>query len=1117
MTPTNYQQNIQDIIDAMPDMIIVMHRDGTILEIHGEDQEKLIMPADELIGTSIKTCFNEDEFNRHISMYEQCIANNENRIITFELIIKGKTLHFESRIKPLDNERLLTIVRDISEQKQLIEAHEEELAFRKFLFENDNNGLVIFNYEHKVIDVNPQFCRMTGYSADELKTMFTWDFDALSTKKDIIENFNINKDFERTFTSRHRRKDGSTYDVEVSAISFHWQGEWFVYCSCRDISERNIISQDLLNTKANLTAIVENTLDSIWSINKKYEITYINDVFTDAFNAAFGVLLKPGVNLLESLPAAIQPKWKTRYDTVLCGERILFEDVIETRDFPIYIEIAANPIIQNNEVIGASLFGRNITDRKQTEQIIAKNQKDLMEINRIGLIANSTLDLDALLDLILKSVVKTLNAQVGMIFLKDPDQNQFKWGASLGLSEAFITDFKNRPIRFGEGLTGTIAKTGEPIYIPENSSNDSRVVRSVINKEGLNSFIGVPVFAGDEVIGIMNILTRPPALLSKDNLHTCAAIGSQIGLAIRNASLFEERKIAQEAVQKSNQRLESLLKISRQITSNINQEEIMQMIVDNAIRIVGLETGAVYLKKDEATIKLSATSPALPGNFPDDLRIALLSDHPHIGKAMETGKQVLLADSSSAKLTPEEQKIIDLRKLKTTLYLPIQIRGKTIGVLILSSTETPRIFTNEELNLLQGFANQAAHIIDNVRNYAELKKHAIELEAQIRHREEAERDLIDAKENAEESNRLKTAFINNISHEVRTPLNGILGFGHLIMKEGLSSSEKQDYFNLLQHSSDRLQQTITDIVDISEIRAGTIKPGKQDVPLAQLINKLMEKTREACSKKNILVTPEVPPQHKNLVLQTDEELFVKIMNQLLSNAEKFTASGRISLGYDVQDKWVHFYVRDTGQGISTDKLNLMFEPFMQEDVSVTRGHEGSGLGLSIARGLVELLGGKLWAESKKGEGSTFFFTLPLLTAELKTESAEPPVVQPTRSGNNLVLIAEDEESNYMLLKTVAERAGFSTLHAIHGAEAVELCHQYPEIGLILMDIKMPVMNGLLATKHIKSFRPDLPIIALTAHAQTGDRQRMIDAGCDEYLTKPVKVQELQRLIREMIV
>jgi CheY-like chemotaxis protein len=366
---------------------------------------------------------------------------------------------------------------------------------------------------------------------------------------------------------------------------------------------------------------------------------------------------------------------------------------------------------------------------------------------------------------------------------------------------------------------------------------------------------------------------------------------------------------------------------------------------------------------------------------------------------------------------------------------------------------------------------------------------------------------------------LKTAFINNISHEVRTPLNGILGFGNLIMEKGLSEWEKQDYYNLLQHSSERLQQTITDIIDISEVTAGSINPEKNNVHLAELINTLTETTRDACSKKNVLVTPEVPPQHENLVLQTDEELLVKIMKQLLSNAEKFTPSGRIKLGYEVIDNWVHFYVKDTGQGIAADKLNLMFEPFTQEDVAVTRGHEGSGLGLSIARGLVELLGGKIWVESEKGVGSSFFFTLPFVAGEQPAEPTEPPKPLSKKhdtAGKNLVLIAEDEESNYQLLKTVAENAGYSTLHAIHGAEAVELCHQYPEIGLILMDIKMPVMNGLDATKHIKAFRPDLPVIALTAHAQIGDRQRMLNAGCDEYMAKPLKVRELIALIKTML-
>jgi PAS domain S-box-containing protein len=863
MKPTHYQQNIQDLIDAIPDMIFVMHRDGTILEIHGEDPEMLIAPKEELVGTSIKDFFEEEEYLRHIKMYEQCIISKKIGTIGFELSINNQILNFESRIKPLDADRLLTIVRDISSQKKLMEAHEEELAYRKFLFKNDNNGLAIFNSEHRVIDVNPQFCRMTGYSADELKTMYTWDLDALSAKQDIVKSFNINQYFDRTFTSRHRRKDGSTYDVEVSAISFHWQGERFVYTSCRNITERNLVNQDLLNTKANLTAIVENTLDSIWSINTKYEITYINEVFANDFLATFGVLLKPGINILESLPGELQPTWKSRYDHVLSGKRTLFEDVIDTVGASIYIEVAANPIIRNKEIIGVSFFGRNISERKLAEkQLITQKQY---------------------LETILQTTVDGF------------------WVVNL---------------------------TGEITQINEAYSKMSGYSMEELLKMKINDI---------------------------DSIEEPEETKARISWIIKHGSKIFETKHRRK---------------------------------DGSV--FDVEISVNYLELDE-------------------------------------GKLVCFC------------------------------------------------------------------------------------------RDITERKL--AEEALQESNRLKTAFINNISHEVRTPLNGILGFGNLIMEEDLSNAKKQDYYTLLQHSSERLQQTITDIIDISEVTAGSINPEKNNVPLAELINNLAETTRDACSKKNVLVTPEVPLQHENLVLQTDAELLVKIMKQLLSNAEKFTLTGRIKLGYEVKDSWVHFHVKDTGQGIAADKLNLMFEPFTQEDVAVTRGHEGSGLGLAIARRLVELLGGKLWAESEKGVGSTFFFTLPFVAAELPAEPDDPAKPHSKKSdgaGKNLVLIAEDEESNYQLLKTVAENAGYSTLHAIHGAEAVELCHQYPEIGLILMDIKMPVMNGLEATKHIKAFRPDLPIIALTAHAQTGDRQRMLNAGCDEYLAKPVNIQELNALINTML-
>ncbi len=393
--------------------------------------------------------------------------------------------------------------------------------------------------------------------------------------------------------------------------------------------------------------------------------------------------------------------------------------------------------------------------------------------------------------------------------------------------------------------------------------------------------------------------------------------------------------------------------------------------------------------------------------------------------------------------------------------------------------------------------------------------HYLSVKEDITEKKKAEQELIVAKEKAEESNRLKTAFINNISHEIRTPLYGIMGFGELITQEGLSQSDKQDFYNSLQISSNRLQQTITDIMDISEIKSGAIKTDHGDVHIGQAINTLTELTQYACSKRNILVAAAIPDTHEDLILTTDGRLFEKIMRQLLSNAEKFTNSGRITVGYELEGEWVRFFVKDTGKGIAAENHEMIFDPFMQEDISVTRGHEGSGLGLSIAKGLVELLGGKIWVQSKKGEGASFFFTLPykpaIISPEIESSSAHKAV-----AANNLILIAEDDDSNYELIKTVIQNAGYSSLHALNGAEAIEFCHNYPEIALVLMDIKMPVMNGMEATTKIKSLRPGLPVIAITAHAQTGDRERVMEAGCDAYLAKPVKSKELNAMIVKML-
>jgi PAS domain S-box-containing protein len=275
-TNSDYAGQFKTLIHALPDMIFIMHRDGTILDIFGADPEKLIAPADELTGTNIRDCFDEQEYARHIEMYERCLATHETGFIEFELNINNQKKHFESRIKSLDSETLLTVVSETTHQKVSHQQHLEELSFRKFLFDNERLGLVILDGEHKVVDANPQFCNMTGYSFDELLLMHTWDFDTRMSKAEVEKNFDVTVNINRTFSSTHRRKDGSFYEVEVSAIDFTWKGQRLIYCACQDISERIAASQKLADSESKYRHLVENISDVLFTLDENGTIKYMS-------------------------------------------------------------------------------------------------------------------------------------------------------------------------------------------------------------------------------------------------------------------------------------------------------------------------------------------------------------------------------------------------------------------------------------------------------------------------------------------------------------------------------------------------------------------------------------------------------------------------------------------------------------------------------------------------------------------------------------------------------------------------------------------------------------------------------------------------------------------------
>ena len=375
-------------------------------------------------------------------------------------------------------------------------------------------------------------------------------------------------------------------------------------------------------------------------------------------------------------------------------------------------------------------------------------------------------------------------------------------------------------------------------------------------------------------------------------------------------------------------------------------------------------------------------------------------------------------------------------------------------------------------------------------------------------RRQVETTLKEALVKAEASNRLKTAFMNNISHEVRTPLNGIMGFGSLLTDPSLTTEERKQYNKFLKASGNRLINTISDYMEISLIASGNVDVILKPVNVRDLLKELQARFQNSCDAKNLVLNLTIPREQEHFTLITDPELLRKIISCLLDNAIKFTSLGSITFGYSVKPGTIDFFVNDTGIGIAPEFHERIFEPFTQEFISDTRGYEGSGLGLSIIKGFLNLLGSDIRLESVKGQGASFFFALPMepgITSE--NEAIAPPILH-AEIIRPVVLIAEDDLYNDFYMNIILKSLASVVFRAANGKEAVEMCQLHPEISLVLMDLKMPVMDGLEATRQIKSFRKELPVIAITAYAFSRDKKKALEAGCDDFLSKPVSKEEL---------
>ncbi|SNR61177.1 Signal transduction histidine kinase [Lutibacter agarilyticus] len=394
-----------------------------------------------------------------------------------------------------------------------------------------------------------------------------------------------------------------------------------------------------------------------------------------------------------------------------------------------------------------------------------------------------------------------------------------------------------------------------------------------------------------------------------------------------------------------------------------------------------------------------------------------------------------------------------------------------------------------------------------------------DLRAQLELNSEIMTELEQEKNKAQESDRMKSAFLANMSHEIRTPMNGILGFTNLLKTVDYSSEKQAQFIDIIQKSGHRMLDTINNIIDVSKLESGLEKPSIKEVNIQKNITELCEFFMHEASEKGLHLIFKEGSSTLSKPFYTDEYKLNSILTNLIKNGLKFTHEGYVELKYHLSNEAVEFWIKDTGIGIPLDKQKTIFDDFVQADYSHSSGYEGSGLGLSISKGYVELLNGALKLESETGKGSIFYVRIPNLNngIELQKTPQKKEFIKSTPFYKLNMLIAEDDNMSFLYLKTSLEGVAKNIIRATNGKEVVELVKNNTDIDVILMDVKMPLLNGYEATKAIRKFNKTVYIIAQTAYAQENFKQEAIAVGCDSYISKPIDQDQLLKLLAKIII
>lgn len=1025
------------------------------------------------------------------------------------------------------------ILRDISERKAF-EKHliESEEKFRT-IFNNSYDAIFILDLQGHFLEVNTITVKKLGYSREEILQMDPWELDIPASKELILERINlvIQKGY-YLFEGTHKTKSGKVYPVEMNAKLINFMGEKAIMVVSRDISERKRKEKALKQQEKKYRSLFKKAPVGIFTYDKKGNILDANEKLIEILGSP-SIHATKQINVFQ-FESLVQNKISQDLkECIIQGKSVSNVRSYKTKwGKEIYLRYHLTPIYseQGTPEMGQVIL-EDFTQQKEAEEALQDSEE------RFRLLFESANDAIFIMqgDRFIDCNSKTLE-----IF--GCTREQIIEGKPYEMSPEYQPDGSTSKQKASERISQAIQGTPQSFQWKhlkcDGTPFDAEVslnrieVKGEVYVQAIVRDITEQIKAKEELIkqkeraeqneaksrGLLSAMPDMMFVFDREGIirdyhaHTNEQLYAPSELFL-NKSVDEilPPPIAQLTHEKTAQVLQTGIIQEYEYELEIQGERHIfesRMVLLNPDQTLAIVRDVTQNKKAESELKRrEAILHSVIRNLPFDFWARDLNEVCFLqNERSHKDWKSLIGNKPEEQGIPEETLKL-WKKNNQRAY-----KGETI---------------NEEVEYTNKFGEKSyfQNIIAPIKEDERIIG-IMGLNIDISQRKEYENALIKAKEKAEESDQLKSAFLANMSHEIRTPMNGILGFTQLLRSRDLSREEQLQFLEIIHQKSNHLLDIINDIIDISKIEANQLQLNPTVFSVNGLLMELHKEVQlelEESDEQNINLVVEEKYLRGDIQIHSDKFRIRQVLHNLLNNAIKFTEKGSIEMGFRKEDSSILFFVKDEGIGIPEEKKDTIFNRFRQAEEFTTRKYGGTGLGLSISKSLVELMGGKIWVESTPGKGSAFFFTIPYEQLEFinkpgqKDENSVDITPQNYTWNSETFLIVEDDPASLNLLKTVLTKTGANILTAETGQQALEQFRQNSHLlPVVLMDIQLPDINGLEITRKIKQIDPKSLVIAQTAYAMNGDQSKSLEAGCDDYIPKPIDFADLLKKISQLL-